>query len=156
MARLPQHIPLDQKVLRLSPKLGIGGDAPPLQALGCPWRSTPPPPRGGVGDSAGPRMPTTPLPPQGGLQPTVGCQKGAPLRSPWAPKALDAPWATKPPKGKFCPLCTTTLPLNPTLTLTPTSTLNLVLTLHLPLPLPLALSLALARAQTLTLIKAEY
>ena len=61
--------------------------------------------------------------------------KGAALRSPWAPKAPDAPWAPKPPKGKFCPLCTPTLSLNPTLTLTPTPTLSLTLTLPLPLPL---------------------
>ena len=54
-----------------------------------------------------------------------------------APKAPDAPWAPKPPEGKFCPLCTPTLSFNPTLTLTPTPTLSLVLTLRLPLPLPL-------------------
>ena len=34
------------------------------------------------------------------------------------PKALDAPWAPKAPKGKFCPLCTPTLSITPTLTLT--------------------------------------
>ena len=71
-----------------------------------------------------------------------------------------APWAPKPPKGKFCPFCTPALSLNPTLTLTPTPTLNLVLTKNppLPLPLPLALSLALALTltQTLALIKPEY
>ena len=42
-------------------------------------------------------------------------------------------------KGKFCPLCTPTLCLNPTLTLTPTPTLSLLLTLHPSQPLPLPL-----------------
>ena len=58
------------------------------------------------------------------------------------PKAPDARWAPKLSKGKFCPLCTPTLSLNPTrtLTLTPTPTLILVLTLHLPLSLALPLT----------------
>ena len=54
---------------------------------------------------------------------------------------------TRPPRvpeGKFCPLCTPTLSLNPSLTLAPTSTLSLVLTLPLPLPLPLTITLTLA------------
>ena len=73
--------------------------------------------------------------------------KGAALRSPRAPKAPDAPWAPKPPKGKFCPLCTPALSLNPTLTLTHTPTLSLLLTLHLTLPLPLPLPLALIKTE---------
>ena len=78
-----------------------------------------------------------PLPPPRGASGQQLVAKGAALRSPWAPKAPDTPWPPKPPKGKFCPLCTPTLSLNPTLTLTPTPTLSLVLTLPLPLPLPL-------------------
>ena len=54
------------------------------------------------------------------------------------PKVPNTPWAPKASEGKFCPLCTPMLSLNPTLTLTPTPTLSLVVTL----PLPLALALA--------------
>ena len=83
---------------------GPGGGVTPRD-LG---RKLPPPPLGASGQQLVP--------------------KGAALWSPWAPKAPNAPWAPKPPKGKFCPLCTPALSLNPTLTLTPTQALNLVLT----------------------------
>ena len=69
------------------------------------------------------RQPPPPSPPPGasGHQLVV---KGAGLRSPWAQKLPDAPWAPRTPEGKFCPLCTPTLSVNPTLTLTPTPTLR--------------------------------
>ena len=57
---------------------------------------------GGWGHSTGPRTPTIPPPLGASGQQLVA--KGATLRHPWAPKA---------PEGKFCPLCTPTLSLNP-------------------------------------------
>ena len=51
--------------------------------------------------------------------------------------------APKAPEGKFCPLCTPALSLNPSLlTLTPTPTLSLVLILPLALALTRAMTLA--------------
>ena len=98
---------------------------------------------GGAPRVLGRQLPLPPPPPLGASGQQL-VAKGAALGSPWAPKAPDAPWAPKPAKGKFCPLCTPALFLNPTLTLTPTPTLNLVLTLPRAIPLPLAPSLALA------------
>ena len=46
-------------------------------------------------------------------------------------KGAQRSMGTKGVRSKFCPLCTQTLSLNPTMTLTPTPTLSLVLTLPL-------------------------
>ena len=61
-----------------------------------------------------------------------------------SPEGARHSTSTKPPEGKFCPLCTPTLSLNPTLPLMPIPTLSLVLPLHLSRPLALTLTPTLA------------
>ena len=62
---------------------------------------------------------------------------GSTVANSWLPasgglRSLGSPWAPKAPEGSFCPLCTPTLSLSPTLTPTPTPTLSLVLILPRP------------------------
>ena len=104
---------------------------------------------GGLHGSWDGNYPCPPPPALGRLRPTVSCQRCRHQQSMGA-KAARSATGTKGARRKFCPICTSTLTLNPTLTLTPTPTLSLVLTLHLHLPPALALSPALA------LIKTEY
>ena len=93
-----------------------------------------------------------PLPPKGGLTQQVSA-KDAALKSPWAAKARDAPWAGKLPKAKLCSPCTLATFLGAIRTRTPTPTPSIVQTLPQPLSLPLPLPLLLSPALALTNIE---